>query len=261
MDESDIVEQFNYDPEGAYIRLLERYSPVILRMIHRFTRDSDEVMEIYTTICERFRANDFQALRRLKADSEVAPWLSVVVANASRDLFRKKKASSVPRSVLKQLDRREQLVFRYYFQGRLQHEDIAETIKARHGIPCTALEVMSAIGKINELLSIKKRWHLLTAINTNRPPLSIDELAEFGFEPAGHEDIEAALRNREQIDHLNRALDELSDEDRLLVLLRFEQGMTAGQIASVMKYENHKYVYTRLRTVISRLRKQLTGSE
>src|SRR5690606_30622408 len=84
MDESDIVEQFNYAPGCASSRWLGRYSPVILRMSRRSSRDSGAVMEICTTICERFPANDFHALRRFKANNELAPWLSVVVANASR---------------------------------------------------------------------------------------------------------------------------------------------------------------------------------
>lgn len=260
--ESDIVERFVYDPEGAYDALLEHYSPVILRMIHRFTRDHDEVMEIYTSICERFRANDFQALRRFRTNSELTPWLSVVVANACRDLFRRKKASSVPKSVINQLDELEKLVFRYYYQERLQHEDIAEIINSRHDVKCSALEVVEAIGKINDLLSVKKRWHLLTALNQNRPPMSIEEMAEYGFEPAepgDYSETDISLRDRESVEKLNHALNSLSDEDQLIVLLRFEQGMTAVQIADLMKFDSHKYVYTRLRTIVNRLRRMLEG--
>ena len=265
MNDPSLVDQFSRDPAAAYSQLLERFTPIILRMIHRFMRDPDEVMEVYTSIAERLRANDYHALRRFKTNSELTPWLSVVVANACRDRFRKTRTTSMPQSVLDQLDEREQLVFRYYYQYHMPHEDIAETIKSKHRLACSALEVVSAIGKINELLSIKKRWMLLSALHTRKPPLSIDELNdEHGFQPPGDdnpENIEEALRNKEVLDRLNDALSTLGAEDRLMVLLRFEQGMTASEIADVMNIENHKYVYTRLRTIMGRLRRTMTRKE
>jgi DNA-directed RNA polymerase specialized sigma24 family protein len=265
MNDPRLVDQFTNDPETAYGQLLERFTPIILRMIHRFMRDPDEVMEVYTSICERLRANNYNALRRFRTNSELTPWLSVVVANACRDRFRKTRTTSVPKSVLSKLDEREQLIFRYYFQYHMPHEDIAEVVSSRHRLPCSALEVVRAIEKINDLLSIKKRWLLLTALNTRRPPVSIDELHDdYGYQPISDDspaDVDEALRNRETIKRLNEALATLGGEDQLLVLLRFEHGMTAGQIAEVMHFENHKYVYTRLRTVMGRLRRQMAEED
>jgi DNA-directed RNA polymerase specialized sigma24 family protein len=258
-DDAALIERFSYDPAGGYAELLERYTPVLLRMIGRHHRDRDEVMEVYTSICERLQANDYQVLRRFRDNSELMPWLSVVAANASRDRFRKKQAKSMPRSVLSRLDVTEQLVFRYHFYKRMRYEDIAGTISSRHGIPCTALEVAWAIGKINQLLSIKKRWQLLAAVNANQPALSIDDLAEAGFQPASEDagTVEEMLCRGEEIGRLRSALESLSSEDQLMVALWFEQEMSAVQIAGVMHLESHKYVYTRLRTILNRLRKTM----
>ena len=60
MTDSELIARFKRDPETAYRQLLERYSPVILRMIRRFMYDDDEVMEVYTSVCERLRAKDFR---------------------------------------------------------------------------------------------------------------------------------------------------------------------------------------------------------
>lgn len=258
MNEPDLVELFRSDPERAYLALLERYTPMLLRMIRTFMNDADEVMEVYTAICERLTAHDYRALRRFNIDGELAPWLSVVVANACRDRFRKQRASSTPRSVLEQLDERERLVFKYHFQEHLAHEDIAEIITLRHRVACNALEVVEAIGRINELLSTRKRWHLLAALRANRPPLSIEELREVGIQPRSDDrpdDLIEALFHQDRIDRLNDALARLDPEDQMLVLLRYEHGRTAPQIARIMGYDNHKHVYTRLRTVVHRLRR------
>ncbi len=255
-----IIERFKQDPEGAYAELLELYSPILLRMIRRFMKDPDDVMEVYTSIAERLRANNFQALRRFRINSELAPWLSVVVANACRDRFRKQRMVSAPQSVISQLDEKEKLVFKYYYQDNLPYEDICELISGKHGIACTRLDVKHAIEKINDLLTVNKRWHLLTALNMNRTFLSIEDLREAGFQPSSdsYGSLDAGLGDREQISRLNAAIAKLDDEDQLLVLLRFEHGMRAQQIARVMRYENHKYVYTRLRTIVNRLRREMT---
>ncbi|WP_457651313.1 sigma factor [Rhodocaloribacter sp.] len=257
-----IIERFKQDPEGAYAELLEHYSPILLRMIRRFMKDPDDVMEVYTSIAERLRANNFQALRRFRINSELTPWLSVVVANACRDRFRKQRMVSAPQSVISQLDEKEKLVFKYYYQDNLPYEDIAELISGKHDIPCTRLDVKHAIEKINDLLTVNKRWHLLTALNMNRTFLSIEDLREAGFQPSSdsYGSLEAGLGEREQINQLNAAIAKLDDEDQLLVLLRYEHGMRAQQIARVMRYENHKYVYTRLRTIVNRLRREMTNA-
>lgn len=259
-DDRALIRMFREDPEAAYGKLLDRFTGVMLRMIGKFMRDPDEAMEVYTALCERFRAHDYRALRNFRVGSDLLPWLSVVVANACRDRLRKRRVTSVPKSVLAKLDTFEELVFKYYYWRRVPHEDIAEIISTNEATPCSPLDVMRAIGKINDLLSVNKRWHLLVALNANRPSLSIEELRELGVFPAVTEpsaDIDEALQNRDRVDRLNEALDALEAEDRLLVLLRYEHGMTAPEIADVMSYENHKYVYTRLRTIVARLRRML----
>jgi len=256
--DSALIERFEQDPEGAYAELLERFTPVMLRMIRRFMSDPDEVMEVYTSICERFRSNGFKALRRIRLNSELAPWLSVVVANACRDRFRKRRMTSAPQSVLDKLDERENLVFKYYYQDSLPHDEIAELIKGKHATACTPLDVVHAIEKINDLLTASKRWHLIAALNVNQQHLSIDDMSAKGYQPVSTDLLETEDEDRRYlVGRLNEALQHLDDEDQLLVLLRFEHGMRAQQIAQVMRYDNHKYVYTRLRTIVNRLRGEL----
>lgn len=260
MSDSALFQRFKADPEKGYHELLDQYTPVILRMIRRFVRDADEVMETYTAICERLRTNDYAALRRFRENSALAPWLSVVVANACRDRFRKHRTVSVPESVLCQLGDRERLVFRYYYQERLLHSDIAIVLQSRHRIESTEYDVARDLDRINDLLSVAKRWHLLAAIRANLPALALDDMTDGRLErndlavypdPLYDGPSDVMLRN------LNDAVQTLDPDDQLLLLMRFEQGMRANDIARAMQYENPKYVYTRLRTVIGKLRRLL----
>lgn len=260
MNEAALIEKFNSQPELAYEALLKRYSNTLLRMIRRFMRDPDEVMEVYTAICERLRAHDFQALRRFRTNNDLTPWLSVVVANACRDRFRKRRLQSIPQAMLDKLSEVERLVFQYYFQNNLPYGEIAEMIKGRHRIECTTLDVVAAIGRMNELLSVSKRWNLLLALNARHAPQSIEEMMDAGFELKSGDAADALVQgwqHEAQLKWLSEALGEQTAEDQLLVMLRFEHGLRANRIAEMMGYENPKYVYTRLRTIINRLRREL----
>lgn len=259
MTDTALIKQFKVNPSHGYSSLLDQYTPVLLRMIRRFLSDPDEVMETYTSICERLQHNDYQALRRFRINSELTPWLSVVVANACRDRFRKNRMVSVPNSVISKLNPMEKLVFRYYYQEHTPQSEIPDLISGGHDMPCTLEDVIRAIGRIDELLSVNKRWHLLAALRANRPMLSLDDLTEMGLAPATSLPApdQTEMGETDRVTQLNDAIKDLDPEDQLLVLLRFEHGMRAQQIAKVMQFENHKYVYTRLRTIINKLRREL----
>ena len=259
MTDTALIKQFKADPVSGYSSLLDEYTPIMLRMIRRFLSDPDDVMETYTSICERLQHNNYQALRRFRINSELTPWLSVVVANACRDRFRKNKMTSVPNSVISKLTECEKLVFRYYYQEHVAQSDIPDLIAGSHGKECTRETVKQSIEKIDNLLSVNKRWHLLAALRANRPMLSLDDLTEMGMSPAGSMPPPDQMGPAEgdRVGVLNKAIQDLDPEDQLLVLLRFEHGMRAQQIAKVMHFDNHKYVYTRLRTIINRLRRDM----
>ncbi|NND71722.1 MAG: hypothetical protein HKN43_09090 [Rhodothermales bacterium] len=263
MNDAELIGHFNKNPEEAYAELLKRFSPVIIRMIRRFMNDQDEVMEVYTAVAERLRAKRFKALREFRISKEITPWLSVVVANACRDRFRKNKYVSMPQSVIDQLTDHEKLVFKYYYQDQMIHSEIVEMLSATEGQRYTSLDVAQALDKINDLLSVNKRWHLLMALHQNKAMLSIEDLQNLGFEaPSGSKPdrgLEPTLE-KERIDAINAAMAELDPEDQLLLLLRFEHGMRASEIAEAMSFENHKYVYTRLRTIVNRLKRMIEES-
>jgi len=72
--------------------------------------------------------------------------------------------------------------------------------------------------------------------------------------PAGsQEDPDVALRHRELERALAEVRAELDSRDRLLLTLRFEDGLTAAEIAEVMRFPSLFHVYRRLRTVTTGL--------
>lgn len=68
---------------------------------------------------------------------------------------------------------------------------------------------------------------------------------------------EALAARREQRRLLLQALSRLSSPERLLVRLRFEQGLSLDQVSRVTGLENAQQADRRLREVLRRLREEL----
>lgn len=72
-----------------------------------------------------------------------------------------------------------------------------------------------------------------------------------------HTGPEAELRAAELSDALHNALGELDPSDRLLLKLRFDDGLSAADIADLMRMPTPFHVYRRLSTLLESLRKAL----
>ncbi len=258
--EERLIDTFASDPESAYRTLLDRYSSVLLRMIRRFFHDQDDVMDLYTVVCERMRAQDYRALRSFRRGSDLLPWLSVVVANASRDRLRQKRVASIPRHVLARLDERTRLVYRHHVAGHLAPEDAADVI-TRGGVPCTALDVVEELQRLHRLLRAGTQHRLLRHLDP-REAVSLDALIERGLDqPDSAADLDDAISGASSLARLNAILATFTTDDRLIVSLRFEQELTVPEIADLVGAESPARIYTRLRTLLARLRRALGEDE
>jgi len=70
-------------------------------------------------------------------------------------------------------------------------------------------------------------------------------------------ELDAPIREQELQAHLERALGELGAEDRLIVKLRFEDGLTAREIANLIGLSTQFHVYRRLSAITDSLRQRL----
>ena len=122
--EGSLTRRFLSDPARAYHDLLVLYAEMIKRMIRRFFRDWDDIMDVFTSVCERLQANDYAALRRFKQGSPVEPWLAVITSNASRDKARRNRVGGAPPSLLDKLEPFDRLVYRAHYLQRAEHDVI-----------------------------------------------------------------------------------------------------------------------------------------
>jgi DNA-directed RNA polymerase specialized sigma24 family protein len=231
----------------AWKELLRLYSNLFLKIIWQFEKDIDAVMDRYLYICTRLAANDFAVLRRYKKlEGGDAPqfvhWLAVVVRNFCVDAHRAEHGRRrLPKALLR-LPEFDRKVFQLYYWDGASTDEIARQLEqSTNGSPTAVDEALQRIERV--LLRIPE--------SSGTTPLTIaydDEVAEMARtdvdEPSA--DIEAAI---------DRWLNALPPQERLVVRFKFWEDMTARQIARLLKIDPEHRVYTILQNALKTLRK------
>ncbi len=263
-DGQSLIQLLDRDPKAAWDRLVDDYSDLILGVIARYTRDVDTRMDAYLYVLEELKAQDFRRLRHYNETAGPRPcsfatWLKLVVRNLYFDWFRHEHGrKSLPKEIQK-LGALEQRAFKLvYWEGYSAQETFQilrgefTTLRFDHFIQ-RLVEVEARMTSIN-------RAKIRRDIERARGPLSLDSEDE-GPPIEARADVhvptpedDAALSERRAA--LWRLIQDLPAGDRLLVRLRFFEGLTAKQIAAAIGSTEPMEIYRRVERVCLDLRRR-----
>ena len=264
IDGRDLTDLFDRDPQAAWDRLLEDYSDLILGVIARYTRDSDCRMDAYLYVIEQLQAQDFRRLRHYGQGVGFRPcsfvsWLKLVVRNLYFDWFRHQHGrKSLPREVEK-LGKLEQRAFKLlYWEGYSAHEAFEVLHSANPSLRFT--DFIQKLARVDERLSAINRTKIRNDFTRSRGPLSLDDEREGPPLEAKAEVHVSTPEDDVLIAERRRALWDLiqglPDQERLLVRLRFFEGLTAKQIAAATGIGQPAEIYRRIERACIDLRRQ-----
>jgi RNA polymerase sigma factor (sigma-70 family) len=88
------------DTQAAWDLFAERYRRLILATIRRLVDDEDQVMDVFSRVCQALIENDFARLRRYDEQRDraasVSTWLVAVVRNQTVDWLRQQHGRQQP---------------------------------------------------------------------------------------------------------------------------------------------------------------------
>lgn len=245
------------EQQVAWCAFLERYSGLIYHVVRSFDRDPDRSGNCFLFVCEQLADKDFRRLRKFDANGRAtfATWLCAVARNLCLDWHRKEHGrqrvfGSVSRSTTDQC--LFELVFRRGFSADQAREELS-----RRGIELTFAALEEKICDLRRCLSSRQLW-LLSSGATMLQSIDSEEEGIYAIEPADPgPDPEALTALRETDRHVSAALASLNDSDRLLVRLRYQEGLTLQQVARLVGLKDAQTADRRLRDIIDHLRKAL----
>jgi DNA-directed RNA polymerase specialized sigma24 family protein len=265
VEDLELVRRVLDGDEKAWSFLVERYAGLILAMSRRYlhSRDADDVRTVFANVLESLRRT---RLRTYQGRAALSTWLTLVARSEVMDHLRRQFGRDLKLRALDRLTPVERKLFRlYYVEGLPSHEVVTKL--SEDGPRWTLEEFVGALHSIER--SLGERWLKRLAYDLHAQSIGaasgrmleyLDHVRDEFTQLSGAHTPEYELMEHEArrtADHLRASIASLSPRDRQLVELRFEQGWTAGRIASELGMNGQRSVYKAIDRVVIRLRRVL----
>ena len=224
------------DAGAAWVEFLDLYSALIMSSATQFVYQHDRVNECFLYVCEKLSDDDFRRLLKFNpaGKARFKTWLGSVVFNLCVDWHRRVFGRATLLPAITTLPAFDQSVFHLVIEQGTDKETCFQMLRA--DFPDLTRELVAkAAGRVFSLMTPRQRWQLAIrnhgrlAPGRNGDPVSIDCLSDPGFTP------EAEAESRQELEILQQAISQLPAGQRLLLRMRFQEGLSLKTIAKLQR--------------------------
>lgn len=244
---------------AAWADFMAAYSAVMLRVVRRHYPDPQAARQCFDHVGAALADAGFRRLLSFRPDgpARFQTWLMAVVSNLCIDWRRHEEGRRrAPRVVLRlpDLDRE---VYHCLFELGMTRRDCFEALSARFpGL--TFDSVVDANSRIFASLTSRQRWQLS---HDHQAMASVGEQVDAGSDAersgaviqAAGAGLDEACVEEEDRRLLHEALSQLSADERLLLQLRYEQGLTLAEVARLSALHDAFRANRRIKAALARL--------
>jgi len=224
------------DAGVAWVEFLELYAPLIMSTASQFEYEQERVHDCFLYVCEQLNDNGFRRLLKFDTTGKASfhTWLGSVVFNLCVDWHRREYGRATLLPAISALPAFDQAVYRMVIEQGMDKEACFQSLRA--DFPDLTRELLAkAVARVYSLLTPRQRWQIIVR-NRGRKRArgsSMQENLERLPDPAMGPDREA--QKRQDLEILQAAMSHLPADQRLLLRLRFQEGLTLKKIAQ-LKY-------------------------
>lgn len=242
---------------------VDRYAGLIYSVIRRqlFAEDEDDIRTVFADVLEALYRGK---LAEFRGSSELSTWLIVVSRGKALDHLRHIQGRRKNPQGWEALTPLERLVFKFHCVEGLGFDAVIQSLHSA-GMRANAEAVAHAVLKIEA--TVDKHYLRRLESEAKAPALGVvsgrllDYLKHMEFERDRTQDDPDEGFTRDGIERMaarvRELLADLSDEEREVVRLRFEEGWTAQRIADARGLAGQRKVYTILDGALRKLRRLL----
>jgi RNA polymerase sigma factor (sigma-70 family) len=253
--ETLIRELYSPDSQDAWTEFLTEYANTIYQVVHHLENDADDAADCFQFVCEQLIDHRSKRLTKFKGEGPATftTWLKAIVRNLCVDWHRKQVGRHRPFTSISQLPIFDQQVFRMVYQRAVSPEECVQLLAAE--FPDTTIHhINDSRHRIDGVLSSSQRWLLAQrSASPNGRTQNFEEALRDVRD--GTADPEARAIENEQRKRLERAMKALPPHDRLLIRLRFEEGVTLDKAAQLLGLGNAQKADRQVKDILARLRK------
>jgi RNA polymerase sigma factor (sigma-70 family) len=253
---------------AAWHQFLETYSGLIMHVVRRHLPAEDED-EIRTVFVDTLSALYNGGLERFAGRVSLASWLNLVSRRKSLDYIRATYGRRRNPKHYNRLNEFEQQVFQLFYVERLPLEIVVHSLDwAGHSVNIEKL--ISSVVRVEEVLGraclkslddrhlAKKNGHRSAEFQR----YVVQSRVEYDWRAAAQIPDRVLMEKEASrlIARIGKILSQLSGEERRVIELHFQEGMSASKIAQKLNLENERRVYTVIERVVRRMKATLNNS-
>ena len=245
------------DADIVWNQFLNDYSPLILHLARRYENDDGRVMDCYIFVCEKLSDNRFSRLLKFKPDepAKFRVWLTVVVGNLCIDWRRKEYGRLRPFRAITRLPELDRLVFHNLYEAGMTRLDCLNALSGQF-TDLTEERIATINSRIHSLLSSRQRWQLVARKRRTislSEPATRDHTSAHPTEPGPPIDLIA--QTKQDLERLERAMAQLSPDERLILRLRYQHDLKLEEVARHMNFTDSNQARRQIEAAIVKLSK------
>jgi RNA polymerase sigma factor (sigma-70 family) len=237
------------NPVRAWDLFLDRYRRLIFAAIRQYSTDHDDVMDVFSVVCQGLRAKDLARLRSFVDASDrparFSTWLVVVVHNLVIDWHRARVGRKRRSQAAESLTATQERIYEYVFYRSLSHLEAYEQLSTLDQIDISFGDFLRELRETYRVLGMHR-----SSIDVRRTPtVSLDSAGITEISDRVVEELRP-----DSIRYLNERLGELRPDDRAAVQLFVGEGLAAAEVARIVGWPSAKTVYNRVPRALAALR-------
>ena len=232
---SDLLRRLSSaDAGAAWVEFLDRYAQVIMNTAGHFEYEQDRINECFLYACEKLNDDGFRRLLKFNTGgtAKFRTWLGTVTFNLCVDWHRREFGRVRLLPAIAALPAFDRSVYLLVIEQGLNKE--ASFQKLRIDFPDLGrASIANAVSRIHSVLTPRQRCQI-SVRQRGRRQAGTDPLQgriELLPDPGSGPEMEA--QTQQELEALQRAISQLPARQRLLLRLRFQEGLSLQKIAQL----------------------------
>jgi len=251
------------DAGAAWAEFIDRHSPVIMNVVRQFEFEQDRAYDCFLFVCERLSERQFRRLQRcnVTGGASFSNWLGTVVFNLCVDWHRAQFGRATLLPAIAALPAFDQLVYHHCYEQDMGRDACYQAIRADFP-ELTVAHVSASLGRIHALLTPRQRWRLsMRRLRRDQTGGNVASPEDFVPEPGPGP--ESRAQSEQEAVALRTAMQRLTADQRLLLYLRFQEGLSFQRIAAIERlgdaHRARRHVQAALDALYLALQRTSTG--
>lgn len=250
--------------ERAWKAFLNSYSPLIMHMVCQYESDSNRADECFLFVCGKLSDDGFRRLLQFDSGRKArfSTWLKLIVSNLCVDWHRREFGRNRPYRAITGLSALDQLLYHYKTECGMDRRACLNALRLTYP-DLTEKQLAESNGRLHTALTPRQRWQLtirkreMGAVNAPGVVCDQSKATELVEPGPGPESVAQLLQTQTS---LEQAMSHLSDQQRLLLRLRFQEELSLKDVADLAGLGNLHQAKRRIKSALAALAELLKSN-